>query len=46
MTAAIRVLIEHAQIAVQVEVMVDMINVPEGSTEYKTWTRLNKWEPV
>lgn len=33
MTAAIRVLIEHAQTAVQVERLVAMINAAEGSTE-------------
>lgn len=36
MTAAIRVLIERAQMSVQVEVLAAMINAAEGSTEYKT----------
>lgn len=36
MTDAIRVLIEHAQMSVQVEVLAAMINAVGGSTEYKT----------
>lgn len=36
MTDAIKVLIEHAHMSVQMRVLEAMINVVEGLTEYKT----------